>query len=150
MSENQDVASNAGEAGAGDVERERPDAALARLLVSGLPIAEVARRLEVSRGLIYRRLQSSAFRDLMAEARSEAALELLQKLVALDEQAVKALTDCLSDKAPAVVRLQAVRLLWEARNRLVREVDFASQLEEIRSWMRERTSVETTAKELPT
>jgi AcrR family transcriptional regulator len=112
------------------------DVALARLLVQGLPITTIAKQLGVSRGLIHRRLKTPAFRALLGQARDQASLELLQRLLTMDRLAVEALADCLAKGAPPGIRLQAVRLLYDMRQRLVREVDFAAELGEIQEWIR--------------
>lgn len=120
---------------------------LARLIVEGTPIAAIARRLKISRDTIYARLRDPDFRDLVARARAEASAELLQRLVALDKAALRALADCLGPKAAAAVRLQAVRLLWEARHGLVRDVDFQAQLDEVKEALA-RPAIEGEAREI--
>jgi hypothetical protein len=112
------------------------DVALARLIVQGLPYTQISRQLGVSRNLIYRRMKDPTFRVLLGQARDQASLELLQRLITLDRLAIDALGDCLAKGAPPGIRLQAVRLLYDMRQRLVREVDFAAELGEIQEWIR--------------
>lgn len=130
------------------VQLEERDAELAVLLASGTPVAVAARTVGYARGTVYNRLADPVFQRALAELRSRMTQELLNRLLKLDEAALKTLEDGLARKVPPT-RLTALRIFLETRHKLVEEVELRTRLERLEEAVKERGPVEGSARKLP-
>jgi hypothetical protein len=114
---------------------------LAMLVLGGTTVTDAAKELGISRTTAHRRMNTPEYRAVVTEARALASRELLNRLLALDEVALKTLTEGLV-KVISSTRLSALRIFMDARKHLVEEQELRARLDKLEEAMRERGVIE--------
>ena len=115
--------------------RSKGDAVLIAALAGGATCEAAAKQAGVSERTVRRRLEDSAFRQRVAEARDEMLAQAMAQLSRAAAGAATTLVLLLAKDVPATVRLGASRAILDTLLRWREQASLAERLDRIEAWL---------------